>query len=289
MIESIPKISIVTPSFNQGDFLEETILSVLSQKYPNLEYIIIDGGSTDNSIEIISKYKDQLAYWVSERDTGQYEAINKGFAKSTGEIMAWINSDDKYMPWCFQLVSEIFRELPEVEWLTTLFPFVWDENGRPMRCFLRGGYNQQGFLKGDNLPDQCIQQESVFWRRTLWEKTNETLNCSYNLAADFELWNRFFQKADLYSVQFPLGGFRLHSNQKSLLYRQQYIREANEILANINGYYPNNFEIFIRLIFKKYIMLPYSFRRLLIRLKLKKPNKICAYSQSEKKWYIDLV
>jgi glycosyltransferase involved in cell wall biosynthesis len=89
-----PKITIVTPSFNQGEFLEETIQSVLNQGYPNLEYIIIDGGSTDKSVDIISKYSKELSYWVSEKDNGQSEAINKGFRKATGEIVTWLNSDD---------------------------------------------------------------------------------------------------------------------------------------------------------------------------------------------------
>ena len=93
-MKNLPKISIVTPSFNQAQFIEETILSVLNQNYPNLEYIIIDGGSTDGSVDIIKKYADKIAYWVSEKDSGMYDAINKGFGKSTGEILAWINSDD---------------------------------------------------------------------------------------------------------------------------------------------------------------------------------------------------
>src|SRR5687768_13083798 len=104
-----PKISIITPSYNQGRFIEETILSVINQNYPNLEYIIIDGGSTDNTVEIIRKYEQHLAYWVSEKDGGQSEAINKGFKKATGDIVCWINSDDFFMPGALSKVADCFE------------------------------------------------------------------------------------------------------------------------------------------------------------------------------------
>ena len=105
-----PRISIVTPSCNQGRFLEETIRSVLLQGYPNLEYVIIDGGSSDGSVDIIRKYESQLAYWDSRPDSGMYYAINEGFAHSTGDIMAWLNSDDMYTPWSLRVVGEIFEQ-----------------------------------------------------------------------------------------------------------------------------------------------------------------------------------
>ena len=115
MNQPAPRISVVTPSFNQSAFLEETLRSVLDQGYPNLEYIVIDGGSTDASADIIRKHAGRITCWVSEKDQGQYDAINKGFARSTGEIMAWLNSDDKYLPWTFSVVGEIFASRPEVE------------------------------------------------------------------------------------------------------------------------------------------------------------------------------
>ena len=115
MNQPAPRISVVTPSFNQGAFLEETLRSVLDQGYPNLEYFVIDGGSTDASVDIIRNYASRLTYWVSESDQGQYDAINKGFARSMGEIMAWLNSDDKYLPWTFSIAGEISATRPEVE------------------------------------------------------------------------------------------------------------------------------------------------------------------------------
>ena len=112
-----PKISIVTPSFNQGRFLEETILSVLNQNYPNLEYIVIDGGSTDETVEVIRRYEDRIAFWVSEKDRGQVHAINKGIEKTTGEIFGFINSDDLYLPGTFAAVAEHFENHPQAEWV----------------------------------------------------------------------------------------------------------------------------------------------------------------------------
>ncbi|MCH7686389.1 MAG: glycosyltransferase, partial [Planctomycetes bacterium] len=148
----MPKISIVTPSFNQGRYLEETIQSVLSQDYPNLEYMIMDGGSTDESFDILHRYESRLTFWQSSPDGGQYEAINSGFARTDGEIMAWINSDDKYTPWAFSVVAEIFLTFPEIEWITTLYPLTWDAAGRAVACGQRTGYTITAFLKGRNIP-----------------------------------------------------------------------------------------------------------------------------------------
>jgi glycosyltransferase involved in cell wall biosynthesis len=237
----LPKISIVTPSYNQDKFIEETICSVLNQNYNNLEYIIIDGKSTDNSVDIIRKYEKQLSYWVSEPDKGQYDAINKGFVKCTGDIMAWINSDDKYTPWAFSIISEIFTTFPEIDWLTTAYNLYWDDQGRAIMCSHHGGFSKKAFFKGANLTGTgrysrgYIQQESTFWRKSLWEKAGGFINPNLKMAGDFELWAKFFQHSRLFVVTTPLSGFRFQQSQKTANFMRNYIEEA-EVILNSIGY-----------------------------------------------------
>ena len=237
-IQKLPKISIVTPSFNQGQFIEQTMRSVIMQGYPNLEYIIIDGGSTDNTIEIIKKYEHYITYWVSEPDQGQYDAINKGFARSTGEIMAWLNSDDLYFPFAFKTVASIMSQLREVEWLTTLKPASWDWNGYCRKISDIPGYSKEAFLDGYYYPENnnriyfgCIQQESTFWRRSLWSKIDGYLRTEFDFASDFDLWTRFFAHTDLYATLSPLGGFRLRFDQRCR--NPKYAIEANKSLKQM--------------------------------------------------------
>lgn len=240
MSPSVPRISIVTPSYNQGRFLEETMQSVLGQGYPDLEYVVMDGGSKDGSADIIRKYADRLTYWTSAKDGGHYDAIAKGFSRTTGEIMAWINSDDKYMPWTFSVVAEIFTAFPQVDWLTTAYPMHWDANGRAVTCFYAGGFNRKAFLMGSNLPGRkwhvgsWIQQESTFWRRSLWEKSGAHLDNS-SIAGDFELWARFFSHASLHAAAVPLSGFRSHGDQISVNRRNEYLDAGEAILARYGG------------------------------------------------------
>ncbi len=224
----LPKISIITPSFNQAAFIESTILSVLSQNYPNLEYIVIDGGSTDGTVEIIKKYEDRLHFWCSEPDEGTFHASNKGFAQASGDILGWIGSDDMYFPWAFRTVASIFSEHSEIDWLTTLRPGSWDWNGFCTRIGEFPGYSKEAFLDGCYIPsavatgipqlslfDDYIQLESTFWRRCLWDKAGGLFDVNYKLAADFDLWSRFFLYADLYGTASPLAGFRTREGQLS--------------------------------------------------------------------------
>jgi glycosyltransferase involved in cell wall biosynthesis len=245
--KELPRISIVTPSYNTADFLEATIRSVLSQGYPNLEYIIIDGGSCDRSVEIIKKYEHQLAYWVSEPDRGHYDAVNKGFQKATGEVMAWLNSDDMYFPWTLRTVGEIFSQLSEVRWLSTHNPATLDCGDAVFYLYSIPGFSAEAFFDGLYAPLQTarfgfIQQESTFWRRSLWEQCGARLRSDeVNLSADFDLWARFFSRATLYGTNSLLAGFRRRHGQRSdamaeyLSQAEQVFRTAVRPVPNLHG------------------------------------------------------
>jgi glycosyltransferase involved in cell wall biosynthesis len=223
-----PKISVVTPSFNQGEFLEETILSVLSQNYPNLEYIIIDGGSTDNSVDIIKKYESQLTLWISEKDEGMYHAIQKGFEHTTGEIMTWINSDDLLFKNSLHRVADIFLRYSSVKWLGGSICQI-DESSQIVCTAMQDRWNRFRFY---NFDYQFIQQEGTFWRRKLWDQAGAHVSRSFKFASDLELWLRFFKYAEYHTLSAPLGSFRLRrSNQKSLENRNFYLDEAERAIS----------------------------------------------------------
>ncbi|MCM2375243.1 glycosyltransferase family 2 protein [Aporhodopirellula aestuarii] len=217
---SLPRISIVTPSYNQAGFLQETIRSVIEQDYPNLEYVVIDGGSSDGSVDIIKQYESRIAYWESAPDDGHGHAINKGFAKTSGEIMAWINSDDKYTPWAFQAVAEIFSKFPHVNWVVG-FNGYWNSQGAMINAF-RHPKNIYDLLVGN---DGWIQQESVFWRRSLWEKAGGAINQDFRFMVDGELWTRFFLYDELYALDCVLGGYRIHTENRAIHNHDECLRE----------------------------------------------------------------
>ncbi|WP_051957619.1 glycosyltransferase family 2 protein [Altibacter lentus] len=232
MQAGFPKISVVTPNYNLGAFLERTITSVLDQKYPNLEYIIIDGGSTDHSLDIIARYQHKLAYFVSEPDKGMYDAINKGFSVATGDIMCWINSDDIFWEGSFTHVARLFTEHTHVQWLQG-YPTVINETGEMI--YKRDPVvSPEHFYTKKFLEDgRYIQQESTFWTKALWEKAGGHVSETYTLANDFELWMRFFKHATLHATRQQLGAFRVRAGQQSAN-AERYSKEAE---ACVDRYY----------------------------------------------------
>jgi glycosyltransferase involved in cell wall biosynthesis len=221
---SYPKISIITPVLNRVQFLEETILSVISQGYPNLEYIIIDGGSTDGTLEIIKKHEKSISYWVSEPDLGMYPAIQKGFNRSTGEIMAWLNSDDLYKPGSLKMIASIFNDT-EVEWITGMGS-LYNKVGNCVKTNNLAKWSKSRVWLNDY---KWIQQENTFWKRSLWEKSGGFISTDLKYAGDFELWCRFFKHAELYSVHTSFAGFRLHGSQFTSSFKNEYEAEARRI------------------------------------------------------------
>jgi glycosyltransferase involved in cell wall biosynthesis len=254
MSDELPLISIVTPSLNQGPYLRQAMQSVLSQGDVRLEYVVIDGGSQDGSAAIIEEMAadPRLIYWYSEPDAGHYDALNKGFARTSGEIMAWLNSDDLYLPQTLSLVASLFHQFPQIEWLTTTQHVHFNTRGELILCRYVGGYNKQSFWRGSNLISQpwfgraMIQQESTFWRRSLWERAGGRVQASLSLAGDFELWSRFFKLADLYAVDVPLAGMRKHDKQQTAAARDAYLAEASAVFLAAGGRPYGRLQTFLR-------------------------------------------
>lgn len=219
------KISIITPSFNQGKFIEQTIQSVLSQNYPNLEYIVMDGGSTDETISILKKYEGKLK-WFSKIDKGQSDAINKGLKMATGDIIAWINSDDYYLPGTFQKIAEIFEKDKCVKWITGDYKII-DEGGKEIHSFVRGYKKLVSYISSFTALSfaNYINQPSTFWRKTLMDKVGP-VNESYRYCMDYDLWLRFMKESPPYIIHRPLSAFRIHAASKGgSEYRKQFDEE----------------------------------------------------------------
>jgi len=229
MVET-PLISIVTIVFNGDKYLEETILSVINQSYKNIEYIIIDGGSTDRTLDIIKKYEKSIDYWISEKDNGMYDALAKGFSFCHGEFIAFINSDDFYFPNAFSTVIDIFSMYKDVKWLTGM-PVGYNNNGEITGVQYPWGYKSidisQGLYGGRNRLD-FIQQESTFWRKEMLSYIDMNKFKSAKLAGDYYLWKKFSEYENLYSVQSCFAGFRTHQTQLSSDINS-YVREFDEL------------------------------------------------------------
>jgi glycosyltransferase involved in cell wall biosynthesis len=205
----LPLVSIVTPSFNQGRFLEETIRSVLDQDYPNIEYILIDGGSTDETLEIIHRYADRLAWWVSEPDRGQTDAINKGFGHARGEILAWLNSDDTYLPQAVSAAVSYLQEHLEAGMVYGDANLV-DEMGGVIGKFPARQTDYRRLRRGY----VHIPQQASFFRASLWRKVGP-LDPTFYFAMDYDLWVRLARLAPLHYQPQLWANFRLHGGGKT--------------------------------------------------------------------------
>jgi len=230
-MNSFPKITLVTPSYNQGRFLEKTILSVLEQGYPNLEYIVIDGGSTDNSIEIVRRYENQLGHWVSEKDRGQAHAINKGFERASGDIFGWLNSDDYLEAGALHAVAE--------HALTFRKAGAFVGGGRIVNDEGRESYYKEpreltfdGFCQW--LDGGDFMQPSCFFRRSAWEAAGP-LDESIHIALDVDLWLRMVKQVDFQRLDKLLSTSLSHQNAKTTAFRNYMVLECSMVIIKAGG------------------------------------------------------
>ena len=240
-MRTFPLVTVVTPSFNQASFLEETINSVLNQTYPNIEYIIMDGGSSDGSREIIKKYTSRLAHWVSEKDRGQTDAINKGFALAKGEVLAWLNSDDTLLPNAIEEAVAYLAEHHDAGMVYGDANYI-DENSKVIGKFpaaetdlprLRRGYVH-------------IPQQASFFRKSLWERVGP-LDPEFFFAMDYDLWVRLAESTKLKYLPRTWANFRLHADAKSISADDQCWPEMLKV------HYRNGGSKFAPIVLKYYI------------------------------------
>jgi len=253
-------ISVVTPSFNQAHFIADTIESILSQKGDfYIDYVIIDGASTDGSKDIIAGYEKLLkdncqtkniaglcfyitekplkynrckgiSYrWSSEKDNGHGDALNKGFSKTIGDIMCWLNSDDMYLDDAFQAVVEVFRQFSHVKWITGLNSRLYKDGSLKPSTYL-DKYKYKNIFSFLTYNYEWIQQECTLWKRDLWQTAGGRINTDYKLMVDGELWCRFFLHENLYHVHKEIGGYRMHGTNRALLLMPQVKAEMEKAI-----------------------------------------------------------
>jgi glycosyltransferase involved in cell wall biosynthesis len=220
-------ISIITPSYNQASFLDETMRSVLDQHYPRLEYFVIDGGSSDGSVDVIRNYADRLSYWVSARDKGQTDALNKGFRRATGDVVGYLNSDDLLEPGALAIIARAFED-PTVQWLGGGCVYI-DENGAELARYTPKAPSRPGdFFRGDR---QRIWQPSTFWRRSLFDRVGMP-DPSLHYIMDFEFWLRLaVHGIRLHTTSSPLSRFRVHSTSKTETSGEKFLAELFRVAA----------------------------------------------------------
>lgn len=222
-MNSTPLVSIITPSYNQAQFLEKTMLSVLEQDYPNIEYLVADGGSNDGSVEIIRKYEDRLGWWVSENDRGQADAINKGFSRAKGEFIAWVNSDDYYLPGAISHAVKVLQEHPEAGLVYGNVQVV-DQDEEIINTLTYGNWQLPELMTF-----HIIGQPAVFMRRDILEKAGY-LNLSYHFLLDHQLWLRMGLAAGYYYVPALWARAHYHEGCKNLAQAAEFGKEARRIV-----------------------------------------------------------
>jgi glycosyltransferase involved in cell wall biosynthesis len=222
-MSDLPLVSIVTPSFNQAPFLEQTIRSVLEQDYPRIEYMIVDGGSTDGSVDIIKKYADRFSWWISEKDSGQAEAINKGLRRARGEIVAWLNSDDVYLPGALSAAVQAFEQKPQAG-LVYGNAYSMDGAGRVFNAMKAAQWDVN-----DLLSFHILSQPAVFMRRVILERA-EYLDQTYQLLLDHHLWIKMAALAPMVHVPATWAAARVHAEAKNSKRAAMFGEEAFRIL-----------------------------------------------------------
>ena len=248
-LSKLPKVSVITPSFNQGQFLEASIRSVLEQDYPNVEYIVVDGGSKDESVEVIKKYQDRLTWWVSEKDKGHADALNKGFSHATGEILAWLNSDDIYFPNAVSEAVEILKSHPEVGMVYGDADLI-DDAGEPVGQFGSKQTSYRQMLRGS---------ATTFFRADLWRQVGP-LDLSLFFSFDYDLWVRLAKVSQILYVPKRWAKFRIHGAGKTIVNDNRCYPDMLRVLEREGGSWFSWLRL--RMITRKvlYSWLPWKFR-----------------------------
>lgn len=225
---SFPKISIVVPSYNQGQFVEENLLSIINKEYPNLELFVIDGGSSDKSVEIIKKYERHITWWVSEKDSGQSEAINKGLNRATGEIITWINSDDILTPEALYKVAKYFSGLPSDIGLIHGGTILFNEKGEIKKDW---GYSNPSLER--NLAGMAFPQPGAFFLKKYLDKAGCKVNEQLHYGMDYDLFSRLACVCRFFPVKDIFSKYRLHGSSKSVLEQDKFIGDWNRVFVNL--------------------------------------------------------
>ena len=253
-MKPLPKITIITPTFNQGRFIEETILSVINQKYPNLEYIIIDGGSTDNTLEIIEKYKAHISYWVSEPDSGQSNAINKGLKAATGSIINWLNSDDIMLPGCLDTIAGYFSNHPDIALVYGNIVYFNDNKKFPNRILKAG--------KLQYLSHICFPQPAAFFSKRMIDAIG-FIDESVHFSMDWDLYVR----ANLIGLRFLkvpdiFCKFRIHNDSKTVSsFKKQFLIDNAFIFYSVVKSIQPSFKFIDTLYAESGIEIPSSYKQ----------------------------